>query len=166
MGLALVLIGSLGVLLGRMIKCAISRQREFLADASAVQFTRNPMGLAGALKKIGGLSEGSRIQSPNAEQACHMFFGQGVMSFNQLLATHPPLLARIQRLDPSFQGEFIEVRSDEQVDDSAELELGLASRAASAATSPPKRLKPPATAGPWRLPASTASTPPAPPAAG
>ena len=135
-GLALVLIGSLGVLLGRMIKCAISRQREFLADASAVQFTRNPMGLAGALKKIGGLSEGSRIQSPNAEQACHMFFGQGVMSFNQLLATHPPLLARIQRLDPSFQGEVIEVRSDEQVDDSAELELGLASRAASAATSP------------------------------
>ena len=128
-GLALIMIGSLGVLLGRIIKCAISRQREYLADASAVQFTRNPMGLADALKKIGGLKEGSKFESPNAEQACHMFFGQGVLSFNRLLATHPPLSARIQRLDPSFHGEFAEVRSDEQVDDSAELQVGLAARA-------------------------------------
>jgi Zn-dependent protease with chaperone function len=105
-GVGLLVIGSLGVLLGRIIKCAISRQREFLADASSVQFTRNPDGIVGALKKIGGLAEGSRVRSPNAEQACHMFFGQGVPSLSSLLATHPPLAERIRRLDPSFDGTF------------------------------------------------------------
>jgi Zn-dependent protease with chaperone function len=105
-GLTLMLIGSLGVLLGRIIKCAVSRQREFLADASSVQYTRNPEGLAGALKKIGGLTAGSRIRSPNAEQACHMFFGPGVPSLTSLLATHPPLEERIRRLDPTFDGTF------------------------------------------------------------
>jgi Zn-dependent protease with chaperone function len=108
-GVGLLVIGSLGVLLGRIIKCAISRQREFLADASSVQFTRNPDGIAGALKKIGGLAEGSRVRSPNAEQACHMFFGQGVPSLSSLLATHPPLAERIRRLDPSFDGRFPDV---------------------------------------------------------
>src|SRR5262249_24058316 len=107
-GAALVAIGSLGVLLGRIIKCAVARQREFLADASAVQFTRNPEGIAGALKKIGGLREGSRVRSPGAEQACHMFFGQGV-PLSGMLATHPPLVERIRRLDPSFDGTFPEV---------------------------------------------------------
>ncbi len=77
LGLALLVIGFVGVFFGRLIKCAISRQREFLADASAVQFTRNPDGIGGALKKIGGLAEGSRIENPNAEEACHLFFGQG-----------------------------------------------------------------------------------------
>jgi Zn-dependent protease with chaperone function len=105
-GAALWVIGSLGVLFGRLIKCAVSRQREFLADASSVQFTRDPAGLAGALKRIGGLSEGSRIRNVNAEQACHMFFGQGVPSLSGLFATHPPLEARIRRLDPSFDGRF------------------------------------------------------------
>lgn len=105
-GIILMVMGSLGVLLGRIIKCAISRQREFLADATSVQFTRNPDGIAGALKKIGGLTDGSRIRSPNAEQACHMFFGQGVKSLSSLLATHPPLEVRIKELDPSFDGHF------------------------------------------------------------
>jgi Zn-dependent protease with chaperone function len=109
LGVALVVIGWAGVFFGRLIKCAISRQREFLADASAVQFTRNPDGIAGALKKIGGLAEGSRITSPHAEEACHLFFSMGVPSITGLLATHPPLVERIRRLDPSFDGHFVPI---------------------------------------------------------
>jgi hypothetical protein len=91
---------------------AVSRQREYLADASAVQFTRNPDGIGGALKKIGGLAEGSRIHNPQAAEAGHMFFanafaGEGLAG---LLATHPPLVERIRRLDPQFDGQFPEVR--------------------------------------------------------
>ena len=63
---------------GRLIQAAVSRQREFLADASSVQFTRNPAGLAGALKKIGGLSYGSKLEAAHAEEASHMFFGNGM----------------------------------------------------------------------------------------
>jgi hypothetical protein len=106
-GLALVIIGYFGAFIGRIIKAAVSRQREFLADASAVQFTRNPEGIAGALKKIGGLDAGSRIQSPKAEEASHMFFGQGI-KLSSILATHPPLVERIQRIDPNFAGEYAE----------------------------------------------------------
>jgi Zn-dependent protease with chaperone function len=109
LGLALVVIGWAGVFFGRLIKCAISRQREFLADGSAVQFTRNPDGIAGALKKIGGLAAGSRVTSPHAEEACHLFFSMGVPSVTGLLATHPPLVERIRRIDPSFDGHFAPV---------------------------------------------------------
>lgn len=116
MGLALYVIGYLGVFFGRLIKSAVSRQREFLADASAVQFTRNPEGIAGALKKIGGLSEGGRIKSPAAEEACHMFFGAAVPTMTQLMATHPPLIERVKRLDPQFNGEFPEVPEGEHID--------------------------------------------------
>ncbi|MEO1146132.1 MAG: M48 family metallopeptidase [Cyanobacteria bacterium J06638_22] len=100
-GLALILIGSLGLLCGRLIKSAVSRQREFLADASAVQFTRNPSGIAGALRKIGGLSEGSLIEAPNAEEISHLFFGEALRFgfFGQGFATHPPLQQRIQRIE-------------------------------------------------------------------
>lgn len=105
-GVGLLVVGWVGVLLGRVIRCAISRQREFLADASSVQFTRNPEGLAGALKKIGGFSAGSLLRSPNAEQASHMFFALGVPSLTGLLATHPPLAERVRRLDPTFDGAF------------------------------------------------------------
>ncbi|MEI2421049.1 M48 family metalloprotease, partial [Arthrospira platensis SPKY2] len=80
-------------------KAGVSRQREYLADAAAVQFTRNPSGIAGALKKIGGF--GSAIEHPKAEEASHMFFGSSA-SFSALLATHPPLGQRIKRIDPSF----------------------------------------------------------------
>ncbi len=104
LGLALIIIGWAGVFFGRLIQAAVSRQREALADASAVQFTRNPSGLAGALKKIGGLTYGSRINSPHAEEASHLFFATGLS--NSLFATHPPLLERIRALDPSFDGEF------------------------------------------------------------
>ncbi len=106
-GLALYILGYLGVFLGNIIKAAISRQREFLADASSVQFTRNPSGLAGALKKIGGLAEGSRINDPHAQEISHMFFGDAFAgSFFNLFATHPPLAERIHLLDPEFKGEY------------------------------------------------------------
>jgi Zn-dependent protease with chaperone function len=104
LGLALIMIGWAGVFFGRLIQAAVSRQREVLADASAVQFTRNPSGLAGALKKIGGLTYGSRINSPHAEEASHLFFANGLG--NSLFATHPPLIERIRALDPSFDGKF------------------------------------------------------------
>ena len=106
-GLALYILGYLGVLLGNIIKAAISRQREFLADASSVQFTRNPGGLAGALKKIGGLAEGSRINDPHAHEISHMFFGDAFAgSIFNLFATHPPLEERIRLLDPNFDGSY------------------------------------------------------------
>jgi Zn-dependent protease with chaperone function len=107
-GVLLMLIGYIGTFIGRLIQSAVSRQREFLADAAAVQFTRNPVGIAGALKKIGGHVHGSRIQSPAAEQASHLFFGQGRKRglFGGLLATHPPLVERIQRIEPDFDGRF------------------------------------------------------------
>ena len=106
-GLAVMAIGYIGVFFGKLIKSAVSRQREFLADAASVQFTRNPDGLAGALKKIGGFAAGSRIRSPNAEQASHLFFANGLgTSFLNLMATHPPLVERIRRIDPSFNGDF------------------------------------------------------------
>jgi hypothetical protein len=102
-GLTLYVIGYIGVLFGRLIRSAISRQREYLADASAVQFTRTPHGIAGALKKIGGLTNGSHIQSDNAEEVSHMFFADGLKhSFFQVFATHPPLAERIRRIDPKF----------------------------------------------------------------
>ena len=106
-GLALLIIGWLGVFFGRLIQAGVSRQREFLADASAVQFTRNPLGLAGALKKIGGWSSGSRVNSPHADEACHLFFGGGRgSSLFGFMDTHPPLEARIKALDPEFNGVF------------------------------------------------------------
>jgi Zn-dependent protease with chaperone function len=105
-GVALVIIGYIGYFFGRMVQAAVSRQREFLADASAVQFTRNPQGLTGALKKIGGYALGSRIQSTKSATIGHFFFAQGFRSgFAGLWATHPPLDERIRAIDPSFDGQ-------------------------------------------------------------
>lgn len=113
LGLALIVIGWAGVLFGRLIQAAVSRQRELLADASAVQFTRNPGGLAGALKKIGGLDAGSQIVSPHAEETSHLFFANGLSdSFFGLMSTHPPLEERIRALDPSFDGKYPVVREE------------------------------------------------------
>lgn len=100
-GFALLALGYLGVLCARMIKASVSRQREYLADASAVQFTRDPLGIAGALKKIGALGVGSQLEADNREEVAHMLFGDGV-GYSALFATHPPLLKRIQRLQPRF----------------------------------------------------------------
>jgi Zn-dependent protease with chaperone function/uncharacterized tellurite resistance protein B-like protein len=127
-GLVLIVIGWVGVLFGRLIQAAVSRQREFLADASAVQFTRNPDGLAGALKKIAGLSYGSKLETAHAAEASHMFFGNGMgQSFLHLLDTHPPLDERIRALQPSFDGTLPRVSV-------AELEAP-----APSATPPPQR---------------------------
>jgi Zn-dependent protease with chaperone function len=101
LGLALLLVGYVGVFFGKLIKAAVSRQREYLADSAAVQFTRNPDGLAGALKKIGAQAQGSRIQDHHAEELSHLFFANGLRStLFGFLATHPPLEERIRRLDP------------------------------------------------------------------
>jgi Zn-dependent protease with chaperone function len=108
LGLAVVGVGSVGALFANLIKAAVTRQREFLADASAVQFTRDPSSIASALKKIGGHDQGARVNGSNAEEASHFFFGdirQRVFSHSPF-ATHPPLAERIRRLDPSFRGEF------------------------------------------------------------
>jgi Zn-dependent protease with chaperone function len=106
-GLALIVLGSIGAFFGRLIQAAISRQREFLADASAVQFTRNPDGIAGALKKIGGLEAGSTIKNIHASEACHMFFASGFSSrLVALLATHPPLDKRIRAIDSHWDGKY------------------------------------------------------------
>jgi Zn-dependent protease with chaperone function len=104
-GLGLTILGWIGVLSARIIKAGVSRQRELLADASAVQFTRQSRGLAGALKKIGGYSERSWFRAADPEQVSHMLFARGSKRFSSLLATHPPLVKRIQRLDPSFREE-------------------------------------------------------------
>jgi len=108
--LVAMLIGYVGLFFGRMIKAGVSRTREKLADASAVQFTRQTQGLSGALKKIGGLHDGSRLnQRSDAEEVSHMLFGDGV-GFDQLFAgklfaTHPPLLERIRALEPGFNDD-------------------------------------------------------------
>ena len=107
LGLALYVIGYVGVFFARLIKAAVSRQREYLADASAVQFTRNPPGIAGALKKIGASADGSRVRDAEAEEVSHMFFGEALgLAASNLMATHPPLADRIRRIDPSFDGDF------------------------------------------------------------
>jgi hypothetical protein len=106
LGAGLMAVGFFGTFFGNLIKAGVSRQREFLADASAVQFTRLPEGLAGALKKIGGFVAGSTIQSPNAPEASHMFFGRATSGFSALFSTHPPLAARIRVIDPSWDGTF------------------------------------------------------------
>jgi Zn-dependent protease with chaperone function len=106
-GLGLFLIGYIGVFFGQLIKAAVSRQREFLADASAVQFTRQTQGIAGALKKIAAVQQGSELQAADAEEVSHMLFATGA-SFGSLLATHPPLVQRIQVLEPNFDESEID----------------------------------------------------------
>ncbi len=111
-GIALLVVGYIGVFFARIIKASISRQREYLADASAVQFTRQTDGIAGALKKIGGLGEGSKLTSHDGEEVSHMLFGDGV-GYSALFATHPALTDRIKRLQPQFNpAEFAEIAAD------------------------------------------------------
>ncbi|NOZ10221.1 MAG: M48 family metallopeptidase [Gammaproteobacteria bacterium] len=107
LAIGLMVIGFAGTFFGSMIKAAVSRKREYLADASAVQFTRNPDGIAGALKRIGGLEFGSKVENPGASEVSHAFFAQSLSGFMQSLsATHPPLAKRILRLDPQWDGKF------------------------------------------------------------
>lgn len=107
-GIGLLVIGYTGTVFGNIIKASVSRQREFLADASAVQFTRNKDTIAGALKKIGGLDAGSKLESPSASEYSHAYFAEGVSHFlNSLFSTHPPLKDRIKQIDPGWNGRFI-----------------------------------------------------------
>lgn len=106
-GVALIVLGFVGTFLGNLIKAAISRQRERLADASGVQFTRNPAGLAGALKRIGAAQAGSQLKAPNAAQASHILFAEGVWkNMSGLWSSHPPLAERIRALDPTWDGKY------------------------------------------------------------
>lgn len=108
----LVAVGYIGVFFCNWIKSCVSRQRELLADASSAQYTRNPAGLAGALKKIGGLADGSFLEEVKAEEVSHFFFADGITSLGVMtFPTHPPLDLRIKLLDPSFDGKYPAVRS-------------------------------------------------------
>lgn len=131
LGFGLLVIGYVGFFFGQWIKATVSRQREFLADASAVQFTRNPGGIAGALKKIGGPTRGSLLLSPSAGQFSHAYFSTGVGGFlESLFATHPPLEQRIRRIDPRWDGKFVTLTPPPAAADTAAVETGDARRAA------------------------------------
>jgi Zn-dependent protease with chaperone function len=134
----LLVVGGLGVFFARIIKASVSRQREYLADASAVQFTRQTSGIASALKKIGGYESGSHFQVADPEEVSHMLFGTGT-KFSGLFATHPPLTARIQALEPGFKPEdyphvdYKATRAARQME-AAEQYAGVAAMAAGAAS--------------------------------
>jgi len=131
-GLALLALGYIGYFFGRLIQAAVSRQREFLADASSVQFTRNPEGLSHALSKIGGLAIGSSLSTHRAAEIGHVFFAQASPSFfGGLWATHPPLTARILAIDPRFDGKFIEPPEVVDVATQSFVQAGLVPSAAS-----------------------------------
>jgi len=110
LGVGLTVIGYCGTFFGNWIKAIVSRQREYLADASAVQFTRQSDGIAGALKKIGGWQAGSQLLSPSAPEYSHAYFSNGISSF--LFATHPPLEERIRRIEPRWNGKLVEPKRE------------------------------------------------------
>ena len=108
-GLVVVLVGLGGVFFARVIQASVSRQREYLADASAVQFTRNPLGLASALRKVAGLSGAQREASSAELEAQHMFFAGSAGFLESLFSSHPPIGERIRRVDPAFDGHIPDV---------------------------------------------------------
>lgn len=135
-GLSLLIIGYVGYFFGRIIQAAVSRQREFLADASAVQFTRNPLGLSGALKKIGGYALGSSLQTSKAAAIGHFFFAQSFRSgLTGLWATHPPLNERIRAIEPRFDGQMFDPPSVVDVATESFVSAGLAPSAPQTARS-------------------------------
>ncbi len=152
--IAFLALGFVGQFFAGLIKAAVSRQREWLADASSVQFTRQTTGLAGALKKIAGLPEGSQLRDRHSEkQINHMLFGEGSRGVSQWFATHPPLMDRIAALDPTFsteqalelQQQFAQERPDGLAEDAA---LGLAEGSRSVPVRTPAGAGPPGTGGP------------------
>jgi len=146
-GLALLVIGYVGYFFGRLIQAAVSRQREFLADASSVQFTRNPAGITGALKKIGGYALGSSLQSTKSTAIGHFFFAQGFTSmFGGAWATHPPLDERIRAIDPQFDGKMFAPPEVVDVAHESFRDAGLASPAVAGLATPPPRTPPVASA--------------------
>ena len=124
LGLILFILGLIGGFFGSLIRAAVSRQREFLADASAVQFTRNPDGISGALKRIGGYSVGSKLETASASDFSHMFFGSALGS---IFATHPPLEKRIKKIEPNWDSSFPQTdQISEKVDLASEQTAGFA----------------------------------------
>jgi Zn-dependent protease with chaperone function len=120
LGFAVMVLGYVGLMAGRILQAAVARQRERLADASGVQFTRNPQGLKGALVKIAALPEGSALVAADGEQAAHMFFADGL---SRLFATHPPILERIRELDPHFDLRELEAAAAEPDQDPSAAEV-------------------------------------------
>lgn len=119
-GITMIIIGYIGLFFGRLIKAGISRHRERLADASAVQYTRSADGIANALKKIGGYEHGSNIVNSNPENVSHMLFGSGSSSFKfNWFATHPPIEERIGLLDSEFDGDMRPALSQSNLDSEA-----------------------------------------------
>lgn len=115
MGLALIIIGYIGMLFGRMIQAAVSRQREYLADAAAVQYTRNPDGIAGALEKIGRTKNGGKIEDGHSMELSHLFFANSFhTALDKLFATHPPLKKRIEAISPGSDPE--QIRKKERIE--------------------------------------------------
>ncbi|MCC6414766.1 MAG: M48 family metallopeptidase [Opitutaceae bacterium] len=142
-GLALLIIGYVGYFFGRLIQAAVSRQREFLADASAVQFTRNPGGISGALSKIGGYALGSRLTNNQATAIGHFFFAQGFKSnFGGAWATHPPLEQRLRAINPAWDGQFFDPPQVVDVATESFATKGFAQPAGTSYAAPPK-LAPP-----------------------
>lgn len=148
LGLGLILVGYIGVLTARVIKAGVSRQREYLADASAVQFTRNPDGIAGALYKIREHAQGSQLHHRHAEDMSHFCFGESV-ALSSMMATHPPLDDRIRRVNPTFMARARHRnRASEQADtavartapDAFEQVMGIATLGALAGTVRPDHL--------------------------
>lgn len=125
-GIAIMAVGYIGMFAARLIKASVSRKREYLADASAVQFTRNPDGISGALKRIAIDNVGVKLEA-DSEEYSHMMFGS--QSFTQVLATHPPILERIKRVEPSFRNSELEglrksiKRKEERIARAAEDEM-------------------------------------------
>ena len=120
LGFAVMVLGYIGLMAGRILQAAVARQRERLADASGVQFTRNPQGLKGALVKIAALPAGSALVAADAEQAAHMFFAEGL---SRVFATHPPILERIRELDPHFDPRELEAAAAEPDQDPTAAEV-------------------------------------------
>src|SRR5579862_2583854 len=112
LGALFLIIGGISSPLVRLLKCLICREREWLADAAAVQFTRNPAGIEGALTKIGGLFKQGRLDTPTAETASHLCFVNSAYDpWLGFLSTHPPLSKRILAIDPAFDGQFPHLQS-------------------------------------------------------
>ena len=153
LAIAMLILGFVGQFFAGLIKAAVSRQREWLADASAVQFTRQTTGLAGALKKIAGLPTGSRLANKRgASEVSHLLFGEGGASLSSLYATHPPLLQRIAALDPSFTADQLPALGQRWSDQapnglSEDAALGLTA-GASAGIAPTRGAAPPVVAAP------------------
>jgi Zn-dependent protease with chaperone function len=128
--LVVLALGWIGLFFGRLIQAAVSRKRESLADASAVQFTRDPQGLRGALVKIGALGIGSRFADADAEEVAHLLFAEGIQ---RAFATHPPLVERIREIDPSVQPAEFELARRRMNEERADTEEEAARTTPSAA---------------------------------